>query len=860
MRENDKLEMVKDWEEVIKYICHEYGIIGILLLLLILAISYTEKTQVIVGSVKHYLAILFSCLKKSSTKDRLQGSCNLALKQIAKDYPDFSLPKMKIDWVKEDKINAILESGEAIVKLKYSEDHSQNIVNAMSVYVKKSIIPKAKPYISPEIVSAIDLTIVRKVLKQVDSKYPNAFEYFIENNKEEIKSEYISTIKQIDDAGFFTRILLKEFDRFGNVLYGNFPNEEYQNEANKFVDYVYNISTRGYEDQTILQFNGSTIKVGVVLVARPETYHEYGVSAYLRRIKLGRAKGIDTFYLLARAEKVDILRDVVKKLLELDGFEVANNPKVYNDDKGRDCICYCLKVDNESVTTRAITSIMTAIEHDTTLNAIVTKVRPDGLKVNIDGIEGFIAKNGITSDSHQIKVSDYFYNDMTICLKPIEFNEIGIVECTLIETHSDPRTYISANYGIGNTVTCTVEEAFDNHVLFNINNGNIQGYARRYDLTWSKFSFLHELYPIGSEHDMNITSISYENKQLHLQRQNLVDPWTKMHFNKGDNISFLICDIREDRFVGETSENINIVLKFSELDWLKANIENVKRTIRRNQNVNCYVKFIDYEHKIIHATLQSYENNPYIANLQSVMDSTVRAKVLKTLDSGVILSTSDNLEIFVPKSELSWESRSSNIKTNKVYKVKITSVSKYQNSYMGSLKRVFPSPLSIFAEKYALGDIVERPSIKQIEEACVTVSIHIDKTEYNILIFKGDITKLGFVSNLKEVFYNIKKIPHIIIKNIDYDNNKIVGSIRTLLSRNANNSESLLDYQEKYDAIIISQTNNQYVILIESLWLDAILESSAVYQIGATIIVRPTLISNNGSIFTEYKFGIVPDL
>ena len=74
------------------------------------------------------------------------------------------------------------------------------------------------------------------------------------------------------------------------------------------LDFIYDIASRGYDELTPLQLQKNNVKIAVLLVAKTETYREKGSRPYLRRIREGFTSGINTFYLLARGEKINILK------------------------------------------------------------------------------------------------------------------------------------------------------------------------------------------------------------------------------------------------------------------------------------------------------------------------------------------------------------------------------------------------------------------------------------------------------------------------------------------------------------------------------------------------------------------------
>lgn len=86
-----------------------------------------------------------------------------------------------------------------------------------------------------------------------------------------------------------------------------------------------------------------------MLVAKLDTFSAQGETPYVRRIKEGFAKGIRTFYLLARNEKLDIVEDVYGKLIQTGNYNLLNGPKAYKDAQGRENICYCIEINSEEI-------------------------------------------------------------------------------------------------------------------------------------------------------------------------------------------------------------------------------------------------------------------------------------------------------------------------------------------------------------------------------------------------------------------------------------------------------------------------------------------------------------------------------
>lgn len=315
--------------EYIKVFIEGHGIssllVLIILMLLYIGATKPENFQIYFGFIWRILAHPLKSLRKHSIKSDVEGPCTKALKNIAKELPDIDIPTLSINWVNEYNLETALKDGKAIVKLRFEDNPTKNIVKATTIYVKDAFLKHTKPYINENFRKALDISVTKKILLKIEKNSSNILSTFIDENISESFDvfERCELIEEIDDNGLFTRILLRELYLFGKKLYGGNIKEEYKKESDEFLRFVNQISTREYDDDTPLSFSKQILKVGVVLVAKEETFLNYGIKPYLRRIKLGMSKGIESFYLLARGTSVSILREVATQLLNTGNFAVV---------------------------------------------------------------------------------------------------------------------------------------------------------------------------------------------------------------------------------------------------------------------------------------------------------------------------------------------------------------------------------------------------------------------------------------------------------------------------------------------------------------------------------------------------------
>lgn len=837
-------EFYQDFKEVLAH----YGLSVVAIILIIAALFFTDKIKIWAGWIEYWGSYVFHGLRKSSIKNRLEGSCSRALKQIGKELPDLQIPDLSIEWVKDDNYLTKLKEGKAIVKLKFSTDQTRNIVNATSLYVRDAFLIHAKPYLSLPLRKSIDFSITRKILLQIDKNQRNVISHFIEEFSSDIlpHKEKYSQIEELDNAGFLTRILIREFDYFGNKLSGLIPKDENYAESDAFLNFLYDIATREHDEYTQLQFINKTIKVGVLLVAKPETYLAYGLEAYLRRIRLGLARGIKTFYLLAREDKVEILENVATELLATGNFTLINKPKEFDDKYGRSVICYCLRIDKESSMAKAYDDINESIETKNSVKGVITKVRTDEIKVNVNGVEGFVRKANLSSvyinETHK-----YFTESMHIELVPLEILKDGLVEFTLVGTKSDPYNIVSSNFEIGKKVKGIVKYCDDDFIKLDLGN-SIEGISFRSDLTFSKYIFLHEKYRIGTEHEFIIKDISVERNSIHLTASDLHDPWNKFIGLRNKPVDMIVYKKNHKVFVGELDEGIEAILPYTELTWFDNEADSVKSTIKVGQTLICFVKETIKDKRIVYVSLCNPKQNPYVQFLDVNRNKIVECFLTEQNTFGISGIIENKYKLFIPNGEQSRGYLKHNYKLNDKNQVEIIDVNNRLNSIVGSFKPLISYPLQDFANKFSEGQILKSLKRKNSFEEGATFEIKDNNKTYEAILFRGEISNICFIESCKNIFKDIDGFP-LVIKRIDLEKDKIFLSLKDILILNKKRTTEM-KYSDSYQSVILGKVKSDYVVLLKGIWVEGILETPNIYRPGDIVNVRPSKISGDPIVLT----------
>lgn len=274
------------------------------------------------------------CVLSPTGFDRIRGNLYLFLSPIRKKWRQeaivietqnkineyllksglegIGLPLAKVELVKPEEVQTLIENNEIILKLAPRRKASQNIVSTVLTYVSKGIIPGVKPYLGEDLTKSIDLTLTELILTRTANV--NAVRTFSRKvllpafRSDPRLKKLNDTLKRMDTRGWFTRVLLREYAYWTIKMWPTIETEEMITEAKKFLDFLYPIATKEHGEDVELTFQEKLINMSVVLVAKGDKYFEKGVYPYLKAIEINIRNGVETIYAMAIAKNIDIAR------------------------------------------------------------------------------------------------------------------------------------------------------------------------------------------------------------------------------------------------------------------------------------------------------------------------------------------------------------------------------------------------------------------------------------------------------------------------------------------------------------------------------------------------------------------------
>ncbi|WGM88576.1 MAG: hypothetical protein NUK63_06530 [Candidatus Bathyarchaeum tardum] len=274
--------------------------LGILVLYLITSVPYFETVSVLLGKAFSFLDFA----ERGAVAHQIQKSLNFSQEEINNEVKGLFPYPAKVEWVDKD---SYIDTDQelVVIRMKEHEANPRNVAYAVVDYVSKGLVPYSRQYLPESIETAIDSTVVRKILYEKDS---GAFDYYLTNvlNKKITSPEvqkHIDLMANLDDHGYFTRIYLEEIKELGLSLYPRTYTSA-MIETEEFANHLDVLSTRKRGELSKADpFVKRHIKVAFVLIAETHKLKNDGLGNHLLYAQHCIEEGAEVIYLLSRGKK-----------------------------------------------------------------------------------------------------------------------------------------------------------------------------------------------------------------------------------------------------------------------------------------------------------------------------------------------------------------------------------------------------------------------------------------------------------------------------------------------------------------------------------------------------------------------------
>ncbi len=281
-----------------------------------------EKWSGLLWKAIDNLRLGFRFAHKKYIQHDFQGSVNDFVKHHAKEMPGFQVKGVRLDWVDADvKRQAFIEADQVVVRVRREDPHHENFVKAVYLFISTALLYRAKRYISPPQGRAIDLFVTAELFKE---QKPEVVDHFLEEYLHPHIDEgsgkvgaYFEQFALIAKAGLFFPVFLQEMDYLGLKVFGSRKSQEIVKEVAELIDFLENLAVRRVGDEnTDLNFVRQYCRFAVVIIGKPAKVTQ-SVAPYIKFIRDGLDRNIETVYLIGRLENEERIQQVCGDLSDL---------------------------------------------------------------------------------------------------------------------------------------------------------------------------------------------------------------------------------------------------------------------------------------------------------------------------------------------------------------------------------------------------------------------------------------------------------------------------------------------------------------------------------------------------------------
>lgn len=245
---------------------------------------------------------------KRIVKHDIQGRINAFSQQVlAKEIANWEPVGIDIVWIKaHEKPEDFFKDNKLVVRMRHHQDQDRNFLFAAMVFISKSVLTKAKKYLSSNQKESFDLFICKKLCMREKPRVLEKFfdDYFAPSTDASKRiTELLSQYEIIDRVGMFYGVLVQELNFLGEKVFLKPRSGKIVEEVTHLINFLEQCSNREIGDETVeTNFEGKYCRCGIVIIAKQIMRILGDTKPYVNYIDELIGKNIENIYLVGPAE------------------------------------------------------------------------------------------------------------------------------------------------------------------------------------------------------------------------------------------------------------------------------------------------------------------------------------------------------------------------------------------------------------------------------------------------------------------------------------------------------------------------------------------------------------------------------
>jgi len=301
------------------------------------------------------------------------------------------------------------------------------------------------------------------------------------------------------------------------------------------------------------------------------------------------------------------------------------------------------------------TELLKEIEVGQVRQGVVKNVTDFGVFIDMGGVDGLLhitdmSWGRVRHPSEMVTLGE------NIDVKVLDFDERTTrISLGLKQMTPYPWENIEEKYPIGKKVTGRVVSITDYGAFVELEKG-IEGLIHISEMSWTQhIKHPSKIMTVGDQVDAVVLSVDKDNEKISLGiKQMEPDPWLTIEgkYPNGKVISGKVRNLTAFGAFVELEEGIDGLVHISDMSWTRR-IQHPSEVIKKGDTVEVKVIKIDHDNRRISLGYKQLTEDPWPELAKKLAVGTeCLGDIVKVLDRGVVVDLGDNVEGFVPTSQL----------------------------------------------------------------------------------------------------------------------------------------------------------------------------------------------------------------
>src|SRR5438270_1854897 len=301
--------------------------------------------------------------------------------------------------------------------------------------------------------------------------------------------------------------------------------------------------------------------------------------------------------------------------------------------------------------------LMKELQKDQVRKGIVKNITDFGAFIDLGGVDGLLhitdmSWGRISHPSELVQIG----NEVEVKVLDIDWQRERI-SLGLKQLHPYPWKDVAEKYPVGTRVTGKVVSITNYGAFIELEPG-IEGLVHISEMSWTR-NVRHpsKLVSIGETIEAVVLKVDPNEEKISLgMKQTEQDPWMMLpeKYPIGTRLNGKVRNLTSFGAFVEIEPGIDGLIHISDMSWTKR-VQHPSEVVKKGDSVDVVILNVDAENKRISLGLKQAEEDPWLRIGETYPVGTdLRGSVVRLMDKGVVVDIGNDIEGFVPNSQLNF--------------------------------------------------------------------------------------------------------------------------------------------------------------------------------------------------------------